>query len=143
MVSQILRIPRKSRFGFTSPFQHAHLYFIRGNNVVTYVGPVTNTTSQSSPTLNFIYVQDPTQEPNLLEANIDAARVNTFYIVNTVHDISYLYGFTEAAYNFQNDNFGKGGSGNDRIQVSVQDPSDINNGKELITKLDDNHGLIC
>ena len=109
---------------------------------MTYVGPVTNTTSQSSPNLNFIYVQDPTQEPNLLEANIDAARVNTFYIVNTVHDISYLYGFTEAAYNFQNDNFGKGGSGNDRVQVSVQDPSDINNGEESFTKTDDDHGLI-
>lgn len=31
-------------------------------------------------------------------ANVNAARVNTFYVVNTVHDVSYQYGFTEAAY---------------------------------------------
>ncbi len=84
---------------------------------------------QSSAPLNFIYVQDPTKEPNALQANIDAARVNTFYLVNTVHDISYLYGFTEAAFNFQNNNFGRGGAGNDRIQVSVQDTSGKNNGE--------------
>lgn len=39
----------------------------------------------------------------------------------------YRYGFTEAAYNFQNDNYGKGGMGNDRVQISVQDASGENN----------------
>ena len=82
---------------------------------------------QSSALLNFIYFQDPTVNPDALQANIDAARVNAFYIVNTVHDFSYLYGFTEAAYNFQNSNFGKGGSGNDRVTISVQDANGIDN----------------
>ncbi|KAM5541577.1 hypothetical protein V8D89_004767 [Ganoderma adspersum] len=98
-----------------------------GNNVVTFDGTRQLTTPQSSPTLNFIYVQDPSVNPDALQANIDAARVNTFYIVNTVHDFSYLYGFTEAAFNFQGSNFGRGGAGNDRVQVSVQDPSGMNN----------------
>ncbi|KAG9125120.1 hypothetical protein FRC07_008916, partial [Ceratobasidium sp. 392] len=40
---------------------------------------------------------------------------------------TYRYGFTEAAYNFQNDNFGKGGQGDDRVQISVQDASGTNN----------------
>ncbi|KAK1219521.1 hypothetical protein PQX77_017754 [Marasmius sp. AFHP31] len=31
------------------------------------------------------------------------------------HDTLYLYGFTESAFNFQNDNFGKGGVGGDRF----------------------------
>lgn len=47
--------------------------------------------------------------------------MNAFYVVNTVHDISYLYGFTETAFNFQNDNLGKGGKGADRVIISVQD----------------------
>ena len=87
------------------------------------------TTTQSSAPLNFIYVQDPTVDPDAVQANVDAARVNAFYVVNTVHDISYLYGFTEAAFNFQNNNFGKGGAGNDRVEVSVQDRSGVNDGE--------------
>lgn len=41
--------------------------------------------------------------------------------------IQYRYGFTEAAYNFQNDNNGKGGAGNDRVRISVQDWTGSNN----------------
>ncbi len=104
-------------------------HFHSGNNVITFVGAPQFTTTQSSATLNFNYVQDPTRDPDALQANIDAARVNTFYIVNTVHDISYLYCFNEAAFNFQNNNFGKGGAGNDPVQVSVQDASGKNNGE--------------
>ena len=96
---------------------------------MTFDGTRQLTTPQSSPTLNFIYAQDPSVNPDALQTNIDAARVNTFYIVNTVHDFSYLYGFTEAAFNFQGSNFGRGGAGNDRVQVSVQDPSGMNNGE--------------
>ncbi|KAH9249247.1 hypothetical protein BASA81_013035 [Batrachochytrium salamandrivorans] len=43
--------------------------------------------------------------------NVAAAAVNLFYLVNLMHDISYQYGFTEQAGNFQTDNFGKGGKG--------------------------------
>lgn len=37
-----------------------------------------------------------------------------------MHDFAYRYGFTESAFNFQTNNFNKGGLGNDRITVSVQ-----------------------
>ncbi|KAI0822089.1 Fungalysin metallopeptidase-domain-containing protein [Trametes gibbosa] len=97
-----------------------------GNNVVTFKGAQTNTTSESSAGLNFVFTQDADQAPTA-QANIDAARTNAFYLVNTVHDISYLYGFTEAAFNFQNNNFGNGGKGNDRVTVSVQDSAGIDN----------------
>ncbi|TEB21336.1 hypothetical protein FA13DRAFT_1800068, partial [Coprinellus micaceus] len=47
--------------------------------------------------------------------------VIAYKAINKLHDIAYRYGFTEAAFNFQDDNFGKGGSGNDRVLMSVQD----------------------
>jgi len=47
--------------------------------------------------------------------------------VNSVHDYTYRYGFTEATFNFQTNNFGKGGLGNDPVTVSVQDPAGIDN----------------
>ncbi|KAH6596676.1 hypothetical protein BASA61_003370 [Batrachochytrium salamandrivorans] len=43
--------------------------------------------------------------------------VNLFYLANVMHDITYQYGFTEKAGNFQKDNFGKGGQGNDAVRV--------------------------
>ncbi|KAI0641703.1 Fungalysin metallopeptidase-domain-containing protein [Trametes meyenii] len=97
-----------------------------GNNVITFKGPQTNTTQQTSSVDNFIFVQNPNVSPEV-PVNVDAARTNTFYIVNTVHDISYLYGFNEGNFNFQNNNFGRGGNGNDRVTVSAQDASDTNN----------------
>jgi Fungalysin metallopeptidase (M36)/Bacterial Ig domain/Calx-beta domain len=53
--------------------------------------------------------------------------VNLFYWTNRFHDLTYLYGFTEAARNFQDDNFGRGGYGFDRIQAEGQDYSGLNN----------------
>ncbi|KAL2911068.1 decapping endonuclease targeting mRNA [Polyrhizophydium stewartii] len=60
-------------------------------------------------------------------ANIQASAVNLFYIANVLHDISYQYGFTEKAGNFQLSNNGKGGKANDAVTVSVQDPNGTDN----------------
>ncbi|KAH8989253.1 Fungalysin metallopeptidase-domain-containing protein [Lactarius akahatsu] len=95
-----------------------------GNNVFAAKG--TTATSQSSATLNFIYTQNAAQAPTVA-VNIAAAVVNAFYIVNSVHDLTYRYGFTESTFNFQTNNFGKGGKGNDRVTVSVQDPAGTDN----------------
>ncbi|KAG8693813.1 hypothetical protein FRC08_008870 [Ceratobasidium sp. 394] len=56
-----------------------------------------------------------------------AAAVNAFYVGNMLHDFTYNYGSNEAAYNFQNDNHGKGGAGNDSVLISTQDASGVNN----------------
>ncbi|PIL32531.1 hypothetical protein GSI_05234 [Ganoderma sinense ZZ0214-1] len=115
-----------------------------GNNVITYVrgkGGARYTTPQSSAPLIFNYMQDPTKNPNATRANVHAARVNAFYVVNTMHDIFYLYGFTERASNFQNTNFGKGGWGNDRVEVSVQDTRGKNNAF-FYTPPDGQHGYM-
>ncbi|CAE6431544.1 unnamed protein product [Rhizoctonia solani] len=98
-----------------------------GNNAIVYQGvPLLGTTRQSSSNNTYEYPHDASKEPNV-PPNVDAARVNAFYSVNKMHDVTYLYGFTESAYNFQNSNFGKGGNENDGIQVSVQDGSGKNN----------------
>ena len=39
---------------------------------------------------------------------------------NIMHDFSYHYGFDEAAGNFQDNNFGNGGQGNDHINMHAQ-----------------------
>jgi len=50
-----------------------------------------------------------------------------FYITNWYHDELYRLGFTEQARNFQQDNFGRGGVGNDRVRGEGQDTSGTNN----------------
>ncbi|KAF8970283.1 peptidase M36, partial [Flammula alnicola] len=97
-----------------------------GNNAIAYEISQILTTSQSSTGLNFIYTQSPSTDPTST-ANLNAARVNAFYVVNSIHDLTYRYGFTEASYNFQQNNFGKGGSGNDRVLISVQDLAGTDN----------------
>ena len=69
-----------------------------------------------------------------MQANLDAARTNAFYVVNTVHDISFVYGFTERTFNFQNNNFGNGGAGNDRVTISVQDSAGRDNGAQFFNR---------
>ncbi|KAL0062372.1 hypothetical protein AAF712_010718 [Marasmius tenuissimus] len=91
-----------------------------GNNAMSFKQFWSDTTSQSSSGQVFDYTYDPAQAPTA-GSNLDAARTNAFYIGNTFHDVLYLYGFTEAAFNFQNDNFGKGGVGNDSVRITVQD----------------------
>ncbi len=52
---------------------------------------------------------------------------NLFYLNNRFHDAMYQFGFTEAARNFQNDNFGRGGVAGDRVTAQAQDSSGTNN----------------
>lgn len=57
----------------------------------------------------------------------DAAVVQLFYWCNWMHDTLYELGFTETAGNFQKDNFGRGGLGNDPISADAQDGSGTDN----------------
>ncbi|KAJ7352052.1 Fungalysin metallopeptidase-domain-containing protein [Mycena albidolilacea] len=97
-----------------------------GNNVLTYKTTTTNTSPETGTDLVFSYIQDPTVAPTTT-VNVNAARVNNFYLVNSHHDLTYRYGFTEAAFNFQNNNFGLGGKGADRVTASIQDSAGTNN----------------
>lgn len=62
----------------------------------------------------------PGDDPLTPEAQRGAV-IQMFYIMNWYHDEMYRLGFTEAARNFQDNNFGRGGSGADRISAQGQD----------------------
>ena len=80
---------------------------------------------QGSPFRVFDFAMDlATQDPTNYA---DAAVVQLFFLCNWYHDRLYELGFTEAAGNFQNDNFGRGGLGNDAVQADAQDGSGVNN----------------
>ncbi|KDQ13806.1 hypothetical protein BOTBODRAFT_361187 [Botryobasidium botryosum FD-172 SS1] len=98
----------------------------RGNNLIAYKTSNTGTSEQTSAGLNFLYTHNPDVSP-ATSPNLDVARVNGFYMANMVHDLTYVYGFTEKAYNFQADNRGNGGAGNDAVNMSIQDGSGTNN----------------
>jgi hypothetical protein len=85
------------------------------------------------PTRNFVYTYNPapglpppgaeplpttqTYPPTNFQQGIVT---NAFYYVNRWHDELYLLGFNEQARNFQRDNFGRGGLGNDHIVIEAQ-----------------------
>jgi hypothetical protein len=52
---------------------------------------------------------------------------NIFFWSNRYHDRLYNLGFTEAARNFQTNNYGRGGTGNDFVRAEAQDSSGTNN----------------
>ena len=56
-----------------------------------------------------------------------AALANAFYWTNALHDWLYGLGFDEAAGNFQNDNYGRGGAAADALKLDVQDAGVSNN----------------
>jgi len=72
---------------------------------------------QGNPTRVFDFPMDLTQHPtNYTSASI----VQLFFVLNRYHDFLYGLGFTEAAGNFQADNFGRGGLGGDPVLGAIQ-----------------------
>ncbi|MBI3209078.1 MAG: M36 family metallopeptidase [Candidatus Solibacter usitatus] len=70
--------------------------------------------------LNFSFPYEVGPKALAPTAYPDAATTNLFYFVNRAHDLFYTLGFDEAAGNFQQDNFGKGGMGGDPINALSQ-----------------------
>jgi uncharacterized protein (TIGR03437 family) len=75
---------------------------------------------------NFSFPLDFANTPTTANTS-KAAQVNLFYWTNRYHDILYSFGFTEAAGNFQANNFNLGGLGSDLVQADAQDGGGINN----------------
>lgn len=103
----------------------------RGNNVWAFLdrdddnAPDPNGEPDGGASLTFDFPYDFDQEP---VENTDASVTNLFYWGNLFHDITYQYGFDEAAGNFQTNNFGNGGVGNDAARLRAQNGADICNG---------------
>lgn len=101
-----------------------------GNNVDAHLDkdaddiPDPGSRPTGSPFRVFDFAQDLAQEPvNYTNAVV----VQLFYWNNWMHDKLYALGFTEAAGNFQANNFGRGGVSNDAVQADAQDGSGFNN----------------
>jgi extracellular elastinolytic metalloproteinase len=97
-----------------------------GNNSNTGL-PATSTTSPDPLTFNFTpnFTMDPTQTTPVPNQQFNIT--NLFYWINIFHDVTYLYGFDEPAGNFQSNNNGQGGIGNDWVYGDAQDGSGTNN----------------
>lgn len=65
--------------------------------------------------------------PASANPDIYSGTVTLFHYNNLMHDYLYSIGFTESLWNFQQDNFGKGGTGKDAVSAQVQDGSGTNN----------------
>jgi extracellular elastinolytic metalloproteinase len=102
-----------------------------GNNVDAYLDRDNNNAADTggrpvSSTKTFEYTADLAQAPTLAVTQM-AAVTNLFYLNNVIHDKLYRHGFNEAAGNFQTNNFGKGGAGNDAVLAEAQDGGGTNN----------------
>ena len=71
------------------------------------------------------FVLDLTAEPTS-GSNVDAAIANLFYWNNLVHDVWHSYGFDEVSGNFQENNYGNGGAGNDAVIANAQASGNCN-----------------
>jgi len=101
----------------------------RGNNVWAQEDLNANNGTGFSPTsttgpdpLTFNFTPDfnvtPTQTSPVPNHQFNIT--NLFYWNNIIHDITYQYGFDEAAGNFQANNLGRGGAGNDFVFADAQ-----------------------
>ncbi|HEX8299267.1 MAG TPA: M36 family metallopeptidase, partial [Rubricoccaceae bacterium] len=103
----------------------------RGNNTHTYIDRDDNEAPDAAypapdggAGLSFDFPINFAQAPSTYTA---ASATNLFYWSNIIHDVTYRYGFTEAAGNFQFNNYGRGGLGSDAVDSEVQSGADICN----------------
>ncbi len=110
--------------------------YTRGNNVWAYEDPLaansgsvarSATSSTALPNLTFDFTPDYTLEPTVStpSPNKQFNITNLFYWNNIIHDVLYNYGFDEVGGNFQTNNLGRGGSGNDHVLAEAQDEAGL------------------
>jgi extracellular elastinolytic metalloproteinase len=110
----------------------------RGNNVYAFEdrdadqSPPANDVEGGSD-LVFDFPLDESQEP---ETYIDASITNLFYLNNIMHDLAYVYGFDEEAGNFQVNNYGNGGEGEDEVIALGQFGGDNPFGNDALNNAD-------
>ena len=124
--------PTASPFGWhdTNGVAGPEFTITRGNNVHAYAdrdannSPDAGSSPDGGPSLIFDFPLALDQVP---AASQPAFVTNLFYWNNIVHDVTYVYGFNEVSGNFQVNNYGKGGAGNDDVRAEAQDGSGKNN----------------
>ena len=112
----------------------------RGNNVDAYADLTTPngfTTATRDARANasgvgalgpvFDWTYDTSASPGATAESIKGSVNHLFYVTNFLHDWFYDSGFDEKSGNHQQDNFGRGGKGSDRLLIEGQDYSGRNN----------------
>ena len=100
----------------------------RGNNAFAYEDAGNNNNPGYSPSGGLSFSFDfPFTSGAAPTTNQDASITNLFYANNRIHDYLYNLGFNEAAGNFQQNNYGNGGLGNDYVKAEAFDGSGSNN----------------
>jgi len=105
-----------------------------GNNVEAYVDVLNDNVGDDTERATgvggaFDFPIDLTGDPNTYQ---QAAVSNLFYWTNFIHDVSYRYGFTEDAGNFQTNNYGRFTTTDreappDSLRAEAQDGSGMDN----------------
>ncbi|NJL75434.1 MAG: T9SS type A sorting domain-containing protein [Saprospiraceae bacterium] len=120
-----------SPFGWhdTNGMAGAEFTITRGNNVHAFPDTLNVNESRGGEpsggnTLFFDFPFSLDQEP---EEHLDFSTTQLFYANNYIHDFTYAYGFDEAAGNFQQNNYGRGGRGADYVSAQSQDGGGTNN----------------
>ncbi len=101
----------------------------RGNNVFAKEDTLDQDSSNGhapdgGSNLIFNFPNDSNAKPRQF---LDAAITNLFYWNNIIHDLSFHYGFDEESGNFQQNNYGGLGIGDDYLFADAQDGSGTNN----------------
>lgn len=91
------------------------------------VDAICNNPSGVGPCTPVINVAGRVTFPASSDPDVFPATLSLFYFNNIVHDYLYEIGFTEPLFNFQQDNFGRGGMGRDGIIAQVHDGSGTDN----------------
>ncbi|MFS4482394.1 T9SS-dependent M36 family metallopeptidase [Hyunsoonleella sp. 2307UL5-6] len=103
----------------------------RGNNVwslddIDTSSPTNGFSAEGGSSLNFNFPLDFNDDPHTY---LDVSTTNLFYLNNMLHDILYQHGFDEVSGNYQENNYDKGGLGEDYVLAQTQDGSSLNNAK--------------
>jgi hypothetical protein len=103
---------------------------IAGNNANAYLDVASNNRSDAEGDAitngNFLTAVNLGVSPGTPD-NREVAVQNLFFLNNVMHDELYRHGFTEAAGNFQENNFANAGKGSDSVNAEAQDGSGIDN----------------
>ena len=99
----------------------------RGNNVHAFQDRDGNDFSagdepDGTSSLTFNLPPDFGEEP---DQYTDSATINLFYWNNIVHDLLFLHGFDAGSGNFQQNNYGEPGVGNDYVRALAQAGADL------------------
>lgn len=127
------QFPLSSPYGWhdTDGKPGAEFTITRGNNVYAYQDKNDDDEPDGTPTdggssLNFDFPIDLSKDPR---ESADASVTNLFYMVNMMHDVTSMVGFTEEFGNFQQKNYTNKGEGGDYVLAQAFDGAEANPAK--------------